>query len=128
MGNYPEKWINAFLQSTSVAETCRNANISKTKYYQLRKDDDFQKVLRERRDLCIHAAVQAMREHFLKGVQILAEIAENPSVSPQTRVNAISCMMSQLANWETTEDVLQRLERLEQSKEDDFSTLWGDVG
>ena len=128
MRNYPEKWINAFLQSASVAETCRNADISKTKYYQLRKDEDFQKVLRERRDLCIQAAVQALREHFLKGVQTLAEIAENPSVSPQTRVNAVQVMLSQLANWETTVDVLERLQRLEETKEDDFSTLLGDVG
>lgn len=125
MRDYPEKWINAFLVSTTVAETCRIAKISKTKFYQLKHDNDFQGVLRERRDMCIQAAVQALREHFLKGVHILAEIAENPSVSPQVRVNAVSCMLSQLANWETTTDIIERIERLEEPKEDGISTFLG---
>lgn len=128
MRDFPEKWINAFLMSTTVIETCRNANISKTKYYLLKRDNEFQSVLRERRDMCIQAAVQALRGHFLKGVLILAEIAEDPSVSPQVRVNAISCMLSQLANWENTTDIIQRIERLEESKEDGFNTVLGGVG
>lgn len=128
MKDFPERWVNSFLVSASVAETCRNAQISKTKYYQLKRDNSFQCVLQERRDMCIQAAVQALREHFLKGVQILAEIAEDASVSPQVRVNAISCMLSQLANWETTTDIIERIKKLEETKEDRISTLLGDVG
>lgn len=124
MNDFPEKWITAFLMSTTVAETCRKAKISKTKYYQLKKDNGFQCILHERRDMYIQAAVQALREHFLKGVRILAEIAEDTSVSPQTRVNAISVMLSQLQTWNTSSNIIERIEALE-SKNDDSVTYLG---
>lgn len=124
MREYPEKWIDAFLRSTTVRETCEAANISKTKYYKLRNDSSFQSVLRERRDMCIASAVEALREAFLRNVIILQEIAENPSVSAQTRVNSISVMLSQLREWTTTSDILERLSALE-AKKDEYVTVIG---
>ena len=122
---YPEKWIMAFLTGTRVKDICKQAGISRTKYYSLRADKAFEAVLRERKDMAVKSAVEALRAHFLRDVQILQEIAENKENSAQVRVNAVSVALSQLANWTSTIDLLERLEALENAQNDDFSTFKG---
>lgn len=122
---YPEKWVNAFLEGVKVAEVCQAAGFSRTKYYELKRDPDFLAVLRERRDAMIEAAVAAMRENFLKDVQILQQIAEDDGVSPQIRVNAISVQLSALREWVNITDLQARLEALEMARNDSFSTVEG---
>lgn len=125
MKDFPEKWICAFLTGTTVKQVCEEAGISKTKYYKLRADPDFQAVIRERRDMCILSAVQALREAFLRNVQILMDISEDSSVSAQTRVNAVSVMLSQLQSWTTTQDLIERIERLESVNNESMTVLGG---
>ena len=127
MGEYPERYISAFLTGTKVTEICEAAGFSRSKYYKLKADPDFQEVLRERRDLAVKGALEALREHFVKDVRILQEIAENPEISPQVRINAISISLQQLREWVPVVDLLQRIEALEQAENDDFSTFSGVV-
>lgn len=125
MMEYPEKWICAFLIGTTVKEICKEAGISKTKFYALRKDKRFQEVLRERRDALVLSGVQALRAHFFKAVEVLAEIAENADTAAQTRVYAASTILTQLKDWVTTEDLIRRVEALEKSENNDSVTVLG---
>ena len=110
---FPEKWVTAFLSNAKVVDICKAGGFSKSKYYQLKHNADFQSVLRERRDMAIMAAVDALRACFLRDVQILQAIAENDATAPQVRVNAISIALTQLQNWTQTVDLLARIEALE---------------
>ena len=118
--NFPEKWITAFLSHAKVTEICKAGGFSKTKYYQLKHDVDFQRVLRERRDMAVMVAVDALRAHFLRDVEILAEIAEDDSTAPQVRINAISVALSQLQNRTQTVDLIARIEALETKNDENL--------
>lgn len=123
--DFPEKWITAFLSHPRVVDVCEAGGFSKTKYYQLKKNPDFQRCLRERRDMAVMAAVDALRAHFLRDVEILQAIAEDADTAPQVRVNAISVALSQLQSWTQTVDLLARIEALEETKNNEMGTFQG---
>lgn len=125
MTEFPEKWISAFLTGAKVREICQDAEISKTKYYALKSDPDFQAVLRERKDMAISAGLEALRGHFLRDIEILQEIAENPETAPQVRINAVSVSLQQLSSWISTVDLAERVAALENARNDGFETFEG---
>ena len=125
MTEFPEKWISAFLTGAKVREICQEAGISKTKFYALRRDPDFQAVLRERKDMAISAGLEALRGHFLRDIGILQAIAEDPGIAPQVRINAVSVSLQQLSNWISTVDLAERVTALENARNDGFETIQG---
>ena len=122
MKTYPENLITAFLTSYKPSEVMKAADISKSKYYRLRADPDFQRVLTERRSELVREAVMKMESYLSEDVEILQDIIRNPETAAQVKVNAINLLMSQLANWKQMTDILDRLQRLEdaQTENEDF--------
>lgn len=118
MRRFDENLIAAFTESTSAAEIMRKTGISRTKYYRLLNDKDFQTAVTKRRNEIITAAVLRMEGYLEKDVEVLQQIIESDDVAPQTRVNAISTLMTQLAAWKVNTDFEQRLIELEELKND----------
>ena len=127
MKEYPESLITAFLTSYKPAEIMKAANISKTKYYRLKADSEFQRVLTERRSEIIREAVLKMESYLSEDVEILQSIIRDSKTSAQVKINAINLLMSQLSNWKPMTEVLERLQQLEdsQTKNNDFSEVQG---
>lgn len=117
MKTYPEEVINAFLTSCKPIEIQRAACIGKTKYYRLKNDPDFQRIVTERRTAIVKEAVLKMESYLSKDVEILQGIIENPETSAQTKINGINTLMNQLGNWKQTTEILERLEKLEEAAE-----------
>ena len=119
MKNYPEELITAFLTSCHASDIMKQCKISKTKYYKLKADPDFQKILTERRSELIREAVMKMEHYLSEDVEILQNIITNPETRPQIKINGIQIMMNQLSNWEQTTEIMRRLEALEDQQRDE---------
>lgn len=113
---YTEALITAFLTSYKPSEIMKAADISKTKYYRLKADADFQRILTERRSELVREAVMKMESYLSEDVEILQEIIRDETTSAQVKINGINLLMSQLSNWKTMTEVLDRLQKLEDSQ------------
>lgn len=112
---YPESLINAFLTSFKASEVMKLANISKTKYYKLKKDENFQKILTDRRNEMIKEAVNKMESYLSEDVDILQNMARDSLIKDQIRINAIQLLMNQLGQWKQITEIISRIEALEEA-------------
>lgn len=116
MKEYAENLITAFLTSYKPSEIMKAAGISKTKYYRLKADADFQRILTERRSELVKEAVLKMESFLSEDVEILQGIIRDEKTSAQVKINGINLLMSQLSNWKSMTEVLDRLQKLEDSQ------------
>ena len=116
MKEYPESLITAFLTSFKPAEIMKVTGISKSKYYRLKKDRDFQKILTERRTELVKSAVMKMESYLNEDVEILQSIIRKDDTSDQVKINGINLLMSQLNTWKQTTEILDRLQALEDAQ------------
>lgn len=116
MKEYPESLITAFLMSYKPADIIKDTGISKSKYYRLREDPEFQRILTKRRTQIVKSAVLKMESYLNEDVERLQEIIRKDDTSDQVKVNAINLLMSQLSQWKNTTDILERLEALEDAQ------------
>ena len=116
MKEYPESLITAFLTSYHPADIMRATGISKSKYYSLKADPEFQRVLTERRTEIVKGAVMKMESYLNEDVEKLQEIIRKEDSSDQVKINAINLLMSQLGQWKNTTEILDRLRALEDAQ------------
>lgn len=112
-----ERVIGAFLNNFRMVDVMKETGLSKTTVYKIRRDPEFQKVIRERKEAILKTAVNKMQGYLTKDVEILQQIIEDPDTSAQTKVNAIQTLMNQLRDWTTTTDILKRLEAIQNPSE-----------
>lgn len=113
MREYPEKYITAFMTSSRRSEILKSASIGKDKYYTLKNDADFMKIVNDRRSEIIKDAVLKMESYLGENVEILQDIIRNPDTKDQVKVNALKLFSDQLGQWKNTSDILERLQHLE---------------
>lgn len=116
MKEYEEHIIAAFLSNWKPKEIQAAAGISKSKYYKLKNDSDFQRILTERRSEIIKEAVWRMEGYLNEDIEILQSIVRDEKTSPQIKINAINLLMTQLNNWKQTTEILDRLQKLEDAQ------------
>ena len=113
---YEEVWITAFMTSCKRTEIMKTAGISKSQYYRLKGDQEFQKIINERRSELIREAVLKMESYLSKDVEILQGIIEDPETPRQIKINGIQLMMNQLAQWKQTDHILDMIQALEDAE------------
>lgn len=116
MKEYEEHIIAAFLSHWKPKEIQKAAEISKSKYYKLKNDSNFQRILTERRSELIRSAVMQMESYLDEDIRILQSIITDSKTSPQVKINGINLLMTQLNNWRQTTEILDRLQRLEDAQ------------
>ena len=117
MKEYDERYIAAFLNNYRMVDIMREAGISKTRAYKLRNDPDFMKVVRERKEAILKAAVNKMTATLTGDVETLQKIIDDPETSPQVKINALQVKWNQMREWITTTDIIKRLEALENTSQ-----------
>ena len=113
MREYPEKYITAFMTSSRRSEILKSASIGKDKYYTLKNDADFMKIVNDRRSEIIKDVVLKMESYLGENVDILQDIIRNPETKDQVKVNALKLFSDQLGQWKNASDILERLQHLE---------------
>lgn len=111
-----ENLIQAFCEGTTAADIMRRAGISRTRYYRLVRDPEFQAAVAQRRSEIVDAAVKRMERTLDHNVMILQTIIDDVEVAAQTRVNAVNVMLSQFASWKSIDNYEQRLLVMEEFK------------
>ena len=114
---YSEKIINAFLEHDKISDIMSATGLSRGTINKYRDDEDFQRVLFERKEQFVSAAVARMQSSLFEAAEVLQDIINNENVSAQVRVNAISVLFQQCKNWTTELDILKRIEALEKDME-----------
>lgn len=110
-----ERVITAFLVNFRVTDIIKESKLSKSTVYRLRNDPDFMAVIQERKEAILAAAVGKMKNSLVNDATILQEIIDDPETAKQVKINAIQLKWNQLREWETTLDILKRLEALEKT-------------
>jgi hypothetical protein len=118
-----ERVISAFLTNYRAVDIMAETGLSKSTVYKLRNHQEFQKVIKERKQAILKTAVNRMQSYLTKDVQILQEIIEDPETSAQVKINGIRLIMEQLRDWTMTTDIIKRLEALENPSEDVTETF-----
>jgi len=109
---YPEKIITAFLTETRPIDIQRAAGIGNTRYYNLKRDPEFQRILTDRRSEIIRETVRRMERNFGKNADALQAIIDDPEVAPQVRINALRLYCEQFGQWKLTTDIIEDIQRI----------------
>lgn len=110
---YNERWISAFVSGTRREQIMLAAGIGKTRYYRLRADQEFMRIVTQRRNEITKEAVLKMQSYLCEDVEILQGIIRSGDTADQVRVNAIQLLLNQFnAYWSLTE-LQERIEILE---------------
>ena len=113
MKSYNERWINAFVSGGRRGESMQAAGVGKQKYYNLKHDPEFMRIVNERRGDIDRGAVMRMETFLTEDVERLKNIIRDEEVKPQVRVNAIQLLLTQFNNYKMLTDIQERIENLE---------------
>ena len=113
MKNYDERWICAFLTSVRREDIMKAAGIGKTRFYRLKNDPEFMRIVNERRGDIVREAVMRMESHLAEAVEVLWNIVTKEEVSDQVRLNGINMLLSQFNSYKMLVDIQERIENLE---------------
>ena len=116
MKEYPESLITAFMTSCKRAEIMKMAGIGKNKYYALKNDPEFMRIVTERRDELIREGVLKMESYLSENVEALQKIIRDPDTKDQVRVNALTLFSNQLGQWRNSTEILDRLQKVEDAQ------------
>ena len=113
MKNYDERWICAFLTSAKREDIMKAAGIGKTRYYRLKADPEFMRIVNERRGDIVRAAVMKMESHLVESIEVLWDVVMKEDTSDQVRLNGINMLLSQFNSYRMLTDLQERIETLE---------------
>ena len=113
MKNYDERWICAFLTSVRREDIMKAAGIGKTRFYRLKNDPEFMRIVNERRGDIVREAVMRMESHLAEAVEVLWAVVTKEEVSDQVRLNGINMLLSQFNSYKMLVDIQERIENLE---------------
>ena len=113
MKNYDERWICAFVSAVKREEIMKAAGIGKTRYYRLKADPEFMRIVNERRGDIVREAVMRMESHLVESIEVLWAIVMKEDTSDQVRLNGINMLLSQFNNYRILTDIQERIENLE---------------
>lgn len=113
MKNYDERWVCAFVSAVKREEIMKAAGIGKTRYYRLKADPEFMRIVNERRGAIVREAVLRMESHLAEAVDVLWDVVMKEDTSDQVRLNGINMLLSQFNNYKLLTDIQERIESLE---------------
>lgn len=125
MVEYPEEYITAFMRSCKRSKIMELANIGKCKYYELKNDPEFMKIVTERRSEILKEAVLKMEGYLNENVDILQDIIRSPGTKDQVKINALRLQGDQLGEWKNTTEILERIQALEDAQRQNHDVLGG---
>lgn len=89
-----EMIVAALMENGTVAKTAKELGITTRTIHQRMKDPDFNLLYRQAKDELVRQAAAAFSGRFLKAVDTVAEIMDNPNVNPQTRLQAAQTVIA----------------------------------
>ncbi|MDD3375160.1 MAG: phBC6A51 family helix-turn-helix protein [Candidatus Omnitrophica bacterium] len=104
--------IGYSLAASSIESACKEAGISRGTFYEWLKNKDFKDELKRQRDEIVFASINRLQVGMTKAVDVLFDLMD--SDKPSIRLWAAKEMLHQAIRVKEDEDIIQRLESLEQ--------------
>ena len=103
--------ITHILNSSSIEEACKKANISRSTYYSWLKNDEFKAKLKQQRGEMIKTALDRLRLAITKAVEELIKLTE----AKREEVRRLACndIITHALKSIEIEEIEQRLDKIE---------------
>lgn len=108
-----ERFLKALLESQSIEEACKNANINRTTGYKYLKDPDFMLEYRKLRREAMQQVTARLQKVSEEAVNVLHEVMLNKENTPNARVQAAKNVLEISYRSLELDDIQERIERLE---------------
>lgn len=108
------QFIDTYLSSKNMTETCKKLNISRNTAYTYLKDDKVKAELDKRRSELISDTTLYLQDSLKECSKMLMDIVKSPNTSPQVKINAINSIFSNCNKLTETNDIMTKLAEIEQ--------------
>jgi hypothetical protein len=105
------KALPYFLESASIHEVCRRANIGQSTFYRYMANDNFRAALEEARKQVTSSALMILKESFSKAAKTLVSLLDNPQV--WVKLRASERILETVLQLREVEEIQGRLEEVE---------------
>jgi len=117
-----KKFIDTYLKSKSITDTCKKLNIARSTAYGYLRDTNVKSELDKRRMELINDTTIYLQGSLQECCKTLMEIIKNDENSPQIKINAINSIFNNCNKLTETNDILTKIaeieERLNEREED----------
>ena len=108
------KFIDTYLSSKNMTETCKKLNISRNTAYMYLKVDAVKKEIDKRRSELITNTTLYLQDSLQECSKVLMDIIKDPNTAPQIKINAINSIFSNCNKLTETNDIMTKLAEVEQ--------------
>ena len=109
-----EKIIAALLSTESKRAAAKVLGIRPQTLAARMNDDAFQKLYKESKKDLIKESITSIQAKTGRAIEIIYEIADNPEIAPQIRLNAAETIIRYSHKFTESEEILSRIEELEE--------------
>lgn len=112
-----QKFLEALLTSNSIKEAYTKAHISRATATRYKKDPDFQAAYHKLQQQIMEFTGNKLRSVTLHAVDTLEAVLDDPEATPSDKSRAAKIILDNAFHVQETEDILQRIEKLESEAE-----------
>lgn len=110
-----EKIISALLATTKIKDAAILCGVSESTLYARMRKPQFKELYGQVRRNLIDQGTAALQGHLNSAIQTIADIQEDETVPPQVRLNAAEAIIRNTLKLTEQNDILARLDALEES-------------
>ena len=114
-----EKYLVALLTSSTKAEAYKAAHISKATANRIEQEPDFIEQYNKIRRQAMEQTSNKLQGLAAKAVDTLASVMDSEQATPTERTRAAKIVLDGAYNAQQTQDILNRLDQLEQEQAED---------
>lgn len=108
------QFIDTYISSKNMTETCKKLDISRNTAYNYLKDDKVKAELDKRRSELISDTTLYLQDSLKECSKMLMDIVKSPNTSPQVKINAINSIFNNCNKLTETNDIMTKLAEIEQ--------------
>lgn len=108
------KFIDTYLSSKNMTETCKKLKISRNTAYVYMRDSKVKAELDKRRGDLINDTTLYLQDSLIECSKVLMDIVNSPTASPQVKINAINSIFSNCNKLTETNEIMTKLAEIEQ--------------
>ena len=108
------KFIDTYLTSKSITETCKKLNMTRATAYKYLKEDKVKAEIDKRRGELISDTTLYLQDSLQECSKMLMDIVKSPNTSPQVKINAINSIFNNCNKLTETNDILTKIADIEQ--------------
>ena len=108
------KFIDTYLSSKSITETCKKLKITRSTAYRYLKEENVKAEIDKRRGELINDTTLYLQDSLQECSKQLMEIIKDQNTSPQVKINAINSIFNNCNKLTETNDILTKIASIEE--------------